>query len=116
MDARTASLPTLVPATAITGLPLERLGDIEGVAHRVLWRDATSVAGILTVEAGHHLGAHTHRANHHHIWVLDGEVAVLGSVLTPGSYAHIPAGVEHDIDARATGGCTVYYLYVRQDE
>lgn len=103
----------MLDAAGVAGLPLRPLGDLDGVRHRVLWQDGTSMAGVLTVDAGHALGAHTHRENHHHIWVLEGQATILGTELGPGSYAHIPAGVEHDIDARGTEGCTVYYLYLR---
>ena len=70
------------------------------------------MAGVMTVEAGHRLGRHTHRGNHHHMLVLDGRATILGTELGPGSYVHIPSGVEYDIDASATGGCTVLYLYL----
>jgi quercetin dioxygenase-like cupin family protein len=71
------------------------------------------MAGVLTVAPGHRLGSHTHRVNHHHIWVLDGRGVILGHELGSGSYVHIPGGVEHDIDATASEGCTVFYLYIR---
>jgi quercetin dioxygenase-like cupin family protein len=67
---------------------------------------------VLTVERGQCLGRHAHRVNHHHMWVLAGHATVLGTQVGPGSYVHVPAGVEHDIDATATEGCTVYYLYL----
>ena len=105
--------PIVLTAAAISNLPSEPLGSLEGVTHRVLWRDDTSMAGVLTVAAGHHLGAHAHRRNHHHIWVLDGHATTLGADVGPGSYVHIPSGVTHDIDASSTGGCTVFYLYIR---
>jgi hypothetical protein len=38
---------------------------------------------------------------------------VLGETIGPGSYVHIPAHVVHDIDATATEGCTMFYLYLR---
>lgn len=97
----------------IAALPVVPLGTLEGVRHRVLWRSEESMAGVLTVEAGHRLGAHRHRVNHHHLWVLEGRATILGVELGPGSYVHIPSGVEHDIDASSTSGCTVYYLYLR---
>jgi quercetin dioxygenase-like cupin family protein len=97
----------------VKALPVEPLGNLDGVSHRVLWRDDTSMAGVLVVEGGHRLGLHTHRVNHHHLWVLDGRADVLGAELGPGGYAHIPSGVEHDIDATASAGCTVFYLYLR---
>jgi hypothetical protein len=45
--------------------------------------------------------------------VLEGSADILGVEVGPGSYAHIPNGVDHDIDASATDGCTVFYLYLR---
>ena len=74
------------------------------------------MAGVLTVEAGHRLGAHAHRVNHHHLWALSGRATILGTELGPGSYVHAPSGVEHDIDACSTGGCTVFYLYLHHAE
>lgn len=114
MKMTTASIPTVLDVQAIDRLPFEPFGHIAGVAQKVLWRNDTSMAGILTVAAGHHLGAHSHRLNHHHIWVLDGSATILGSELGPGSYAHIPSGVVHDIDASSTEGCKIFYLYLRQ--
>lgn len=96
----------------IDSLGWETFDTIEGVRNKVLWRSGGSMAGLMEVAAGHHLGAHTHRVNHHHMWVVDGHVEVVGKLLGPGGYAHIAAGVEHDLDARDTEGCTVYYLYL----
>lgn len=103
----------MLTASAIQARAAEPLGALDGVSHRALWRDETSMAGVLTVAGGHQLGAHTHRLNHHHLWMVDGRATILGTELGPGAYAHIPAGVDHDIDARASDGCTVFYLYVR---
>ena len=111
MDMTLTSQPVVFTPEAVDALPAEPLGHIEGVTHRVLWRDQTSMAGVLSVPAGHRLGAHTHRVNHHHIWVTDGQATILGADLGPGSYVHVPSGVEHDIDASNTQGCTVFYLY-----
>lgn len=114
MDMTTASTgPTVLERDAIDKLPYEPLGNLPGVANKVLWRDSESMAGVLSVEPGHHLGTHAHRVNHHHIWVLEGHAVVLGAELGPGSYVHIPSGIEHDIDASASEGCTVFYLYIR---
>ncbi len=106
------SEPFVLTAEAIRALPLEPFGSIGGVTHRVLWRTESSMAGVMTVEAGHRLGTHRHRANHHHIWVLDGRAVILDVEVGRGSYAHVPRGVDHDIDASETGGCTVFYLYL----
>jgi mannose-6-phosphate isomerase-like protein (cupin superfamily) len=112
MDA-TVTTPTVLTAAAVADLPLEPLGRLEGVRHRVLWQNGSSMAGVLTVAGGHRLGSHAHRTNHHHFWVLEGRAMVLGTELGPGGYAHIPSGVDHDIDATQSDGCTVFYLYAR---
>ncbi len=109
------SPPVVLPAGAIEALPVEPLGKLRGVTHRVLWQDGTSMAGVLAIGPGHRLGRHTHRANRHHIWVLEGRARILGSELGAGSYVHIPCGIEHDIDATATEGCTVFYVYGHPD-
>jgi mannose-6-phosphate isomerase-like protein (cupin superfamily) len=105
--------PVVLTAGEIAQLPLQALDVGPGVTHRVLWRSDDSMAGVMTVERGHRLGRHTHRKNHHHMWVLHGEATVLGRDVGPGSYVHVPNGVEHDIDATRTVGCTLLYLYLR---
>ena len=111
MEATIPATPVVLAAAAIAAMDDEPLGPMPGVRHRVLWRGGASMAGVLTVDAGHRLGAHAHRRHHHHMWVIDGRADVLGTDLRAGSYVHIPSGVEHDIDARRTEGCTVFYLY-----
>ena len=112
MDTNLSIQPTVLTADAIERIPTQPLGNLPGITNRVLWQDDTSMAGVLTIEGGHDLGAHTHRQNHHHIWVLEGSAEMLGQVVGPGSYVHVPAGVEHNTDARATRGCTLFYLYI----
>jgi quercetin dioxygenase-like cupin family protein len=116
MEPLTTINPVVLTAEANEALPVERLDGLDGVSHRVLWRNETSMAGVLTVAGGHRLGKHSHRVNHHHIWVLDGQAVVLGHVVSAGSYVHIPSGVDHDIDASASAGCTVFYMYLRPGE
>ena len=116
MEPITTLRPTVLTPESIAALPEEPLGNIEGVRHRIIWRSGTSVAGVLTVERGHHLGHHAHRTNHHHMWVLEGHANILGTDVGPGSYVHIPSGMDHDIDASDTEGCTVYYLYLHQGD
>ena len=108
-------MPTVLDATAIAQLTSEPFGPRPGAAtNTVLWRNGSSMAGLLTVAAGEHLGAHTHHRNHHHLWVVRGAAVVAGAQLEGGGYAHVPAGVEHDIDASDTDGCTVFYIYERK--
>jgi uncharacterized RmlC-like cupin family protein len=109
----TTGKPVVLTAADVAARPDVPLGSLRGVTHRVLWSDGTSMAGVLTVAAGHQLGSHAHRENHHHMWVIAGRATILGTDLGPGGYVHIPAGVDHDIDASATDGCTVFYLYQR---
>ncbi len=116
MSGQTRAIPLVLDAAQIEELREEPLGDLPGVRHRVMWREAASMAGVLSIDAGHRLGDHTHRRHHHHVWVLEGGVRILGHDLGPGAYAHIPAGMEHDIDARSTDGCAVLYLYLEGDD
>jgi len=113
MTTTTAAVPVVLAATDVDTLTEAPLGPNEGVTHRVLWQQGGSMAGVLTVRAGSRLGVHSHRRNHHHIWILEGHARILGKNLGPGSYAYEPSGVEHDIDASDTEGCTVFYLYLR---
>jgi quercetin dioxygenase-like cupin family protein len=106
-------MPVVLTADAIAAIPAEPLGNIAGVANHVVWRNGTSMAGVLAVEAGRRLGTHAHSVNHHHIWVLEGHAKILGTDVGPGSYVHVPRGVDHDIDASASEGCNVFYLYLR---
>jgi quercetin dioxygenase-like cupin family protein len=116
MEPITTVPPVVLTSDAIRALPVEPLGNLQGVTHRVLWRDGASMAGVMTIDAGRHLGDHAHRENHHHMWILEGRATILGTELGPGGYVHIPSGVEHDIDATATEGCTFFYLYLRVAE
>ena len=95
----------------IDALPWNPLGDRTGIALRGLWTDGTSQTGVLRVDPGQRLGRHTHRRHHHDYWLVAGHADVLGRWLGPGSYVHIPSGVEHDIDATETEGCTLYFAY-----
>jgi uncharacterized RmlC-like cupin family protein len=106
----TTAVPTVLVAEQVSALPAQPLDAIEGVTNVVLWRSATSMAGVLTVAAGHSLGSHAHRQNHHHMWVLHGTAHIAGADVGPGSYVHVPAGVQHDI-AAAADDCVVFYVY-----
>lgn len=104
--------PTVLDAEQVAGIDDAPLGSIPGVSNAVLHRDASSVTGILTVAGGHRLGRHRHRHHVHHMWVIEGEARIADRNLGPGSYVHIPVGIDHDIDATGTSGVTVYYTYV----
>ena len=107
---------TLISADRLTTLDAKPLGVGAGAVHRTTWTDGRSSAGVMHIDAGHHLGEHTHRHHHHHVWVVAGCTRVLGEDLPAGSYAHIPAGVEHDFEAVGDEGCTVFCLYLERDQ
>jgi mannose-6-phosphate isomerase-like protein (cupin superfamily) len=112
MNASTTAQPLVLTADAVNALPIEHLGSIAGVSHRVVWRNESSMAGVMTIEGGRRLGTHRHRANHHHMWILSGRARILDVDVAPGPYVHVPSGVDHDIDAIDTQGCTLFYLYL----
>jgi len=56
---------------------------------------------------------HAHRVAHHHLWVVDGSVEVLGEVLGERSYVHIPDRIRHGIVNRGAGSATLLYLYLQ---
>lgn len=105
--------PVIMTPDAIRSLPAIAMPGAAGVTYRVVWEDGAAMGGIMSLEAGAHLGKHTHRTNEHHVWVIEGSARILGSLLGPGSYVHIPSGTAHDIDASSTSGCTLFYLYLR---
>lgn len=109
----TSTPPVLLTAASVAALPAQALDAKDGVTDQVLWHDGVSTAGVLTIAAGHRLGVHAHRAHHHHIWVVEGGADILDQRVTAGGYAHVPVGVEHDIDATSTDGCKVFYLFMR---
>jgi quercetin dioxygenase-like cupin family protein len=106
---------TVVTPEGRRHLPQAPLGTIDGVMNTVLWTDGTSMTGVLDVAAGHRLGEHRHRRHLHHMWVLAGEAVIAGDRVGPGTFVHIPPGVDHDIDATDSGGVSVYYSYVLLD-
>jgi quercetin dioxygenase-like cupin family protein len=112
MSNRHVQAPTVLTADLVASTPSHPLGNLVGVTHRVLWAVADSMAGVLHIEGGQRLGSHSHRVNEHHLWVVEGSATICDTRVGAGSYVHVPVGVEHDIDARQTDGCSVFYLYV----
>ena len=101
---------TVLDADAVAAIRGEPLG-AGRATRRVLWQSGGAESGVLVVPGGSQLGEHRHRVNHHHMWVLEGTASVLGRMVGTGSYVHVPGAVDHDIDARTTDGCTVFYVY-----
>lgn len=84
-----------------------------GVSITTLWQDDRdgSYAGLVRLEPGATVRAHTHRRSVHHVWVTHGRCIVADAVLGPGTYCFVPPGVEHAVEAAGDGGCTLFYLY-----
>jgi quercetin dioxygenase-like cupin family protein len=106
---------TLVTHTAADSLAWHPLDPFEGVDQKLLWRSGESVAGIMRIGPGGVVSPHAHVLAHHHMWVIDGTAEMLGERVGPGTYLHIPAGVEHGVRDVGEDGCTVLYLYLRED-
>jgi uncharacterized RmlC-like cupin family protein len=106
---------TVVTPAVAAGLAWHRLEPFDGVDYKLLWRSGKSVAGLLRVAPGAEVSPHAHVRSHHHLWVLEGEADMVGERVGPGSYVHIPAGVEHGITDVSPEGCTVVYLYLREE-
>ena len=114
MTVSTAHDPVLLDARMIDAAewePLDAIG--RGVSHKVLWRSGDSLSGVMRLEVGGHVEEHAHRQAHHHLWVLEGTVEVLGTPLSSGSYAHVPAGVVHSMVNHADRPSTFLYLYLQ---
>jgi quercetin dioxygenase-like cupin family protein len=112
-----ASAPhaTLVTSTVAEALAWHRLEPYDGVDYKVLWRSGKSVAGLMRISPGAMVAPHAHVRSHHHIWMVDGAVEMLGEVVGPGAYVHIPARVDHAIRAVGDGAATMLYLYLRDE-
>ena len=113
MDVRFAD-PTVLDGGAISALPWRVFHAIGvGVEHKVLWESGDSMAGVMRIAAGGQVDEHVHRLAHHHLWVTEGTVQLLGRSLGPGSYAHVPAGVAHRLVNGGDGPATFLYLYLQ---
>jgi hypothetical protein len=106
---------TLVTAAAADALPWHPLDPYDGVHYKLLWQSGKSVTGLLRIDPGGMVTPHAHIRSHHDMWVIDGAVEMLGDVVGPGTYVHIPAHVDHSIRAVGDGAATMLYLYLRDE-
>jgi mannose-6-phosphate isomerase-like protein (cupin superfamily) len=105
----------LIDPATLEALPWHDLPGFDHVTYKLLWQSGRSVSGIMRIPPGAEVSSHAHQHAHHHVWVLDGSAMMLGSRFGPGSYLHIPATVEHSITDPGPTGCTILYLYLRDD-
>jgi mannose-6-phosphate isomerase-like protein (cupin superfamily) len=110
-----APFATLVTSSAVDALPWRPLAPYEDVDYKLLWQSGKSVAGLMRLAPGAVVAPHTHVRSHHHLWIVDGIAETRGEPVGTGSYVHVPAGVEHGLRAVGDAGCTVLYLYLRDD-
>lgn len=114
-DLEAAPFATLVTRAAAEALAWHPLEPYDGVEYKLLWRSGKSVAGLMRLAPGGAVTPHTHVRSHHHLWVVDGTAEMLGRRVGPGTYLHVPAGVEHGLRAVDETGCSVLYLYLRDE-
>lgn len=95
----------------IAAMPRRPVRDMEGVQERTLWSSGVQVSGVMELAAGARMPEHVHEDHSHHVWVVEGSVEILGELLVPGSYAHVPAGVSHEV-AAGDRGCTLFYVFM----
>jgi len=106
------AVATLVTRPASEALAWHPLEPYHRVDYKLLWRSGGSVAGLMRIAPGGSVSAHAHDRAHHHMWVVDGTAEMQGERVGPGTYLHIPAGIEHDIRDVGEDGCTLLYLYL----
>ncbi|MEX2556133.1 MAG: cupin domain-containing protein [Actinomycetota bacterium] len=90
-------------------LPWEAFAHHVDARERVLWIEGQARAALLHLQPGASIESHKHRRAAHHVWVVSGGCMFDGHHLRAGSYAHVPAGVEHGARA-GIEGCTLFYL------
>lgn len=108
----TAARTLQVPLADLLALPWTDLHGLPHARTKVLWSSGQSLAGVLRLEPGASLGDHVHEHGEHHAYVLEGACRIDDRVLTAGSYAHVPAGVRHEVSGEQPDGCQVFYLFV----
>lgn len=107
--------PTLVTAAAAEARAWHPLDSYEGVDYKLLSQSGTSVAGLMRIDPGAMVTSHAHVRSHHHMWVVDGTVEILGEAVGAGAYVHIPARVDHSIRVVGDRAATMLYLYLRDE-
>jgi hypothetical protein len=114
MDTKETAYIHVATAGEIEAKGWQPFGDIPGVTTKTLWHDpyGGSYAGVLKIATGAQIPAHSHRFASHHVWVVAGECEIGGRVLSEGSYAFVPMGVEHGIARVGEQRCTLFYLYL----
>lgn len=107
------SEPVVLDASGVRTHSWEPFGGVHGVAQKLLWRDPRGhdYAGLLRLEAGAKVLEHAHRYAVHHVWVTTGTCRVGGRAIDAGSYAFVPAGVEHGLEG-GPEGCELFYLFL----
>lgn len=100
----------LVPRARVHDLSWEPLPGANGVEHLALYRDGSSVAGLLRLHGGAGELAHLHLNGEHHLWVVEGDVVIDETNLPAGSYLHVPSRLTHRI-ADTGGGSLLFYVF-----
>ena len=104
----------LMPRQRVADLPWERFLSTYGVAHRVLFQDGRTVAGLLRLHPGAEELTHLHLHGEHHLWVLEGTVTIDDTTLPADSYIHVPSMLHHHL-VDAGGGSLLFYVFCDEE-
>ena len=107
-----SSQPVVRTAAGVVALPWLAFDGMDDVKNKVLWELGDSHAGLMHLAEGASIASHRHHAGDHHLWVTAGRCSMLGTMIEAGSYAHVPAGLDHEIADVGVEGCTLLYLYL----
>jgi mannose-6-phosphate isomerase-like protein (cupin superfamily) len=103
--------PVLLPEQQIDSMPWQPLPGSDGARIKQVCTGPGWAAGLLQLAPYAVETAHVHPDGEHHLWVLSGTVSSESTHLGVGSYVHIPAGLQHQLQDEGNG-CTLYYVYV----
>lgn len=95
----------------IDRLPWLPLASSTGAVYKLLWRSGRAAQTLVHYHEGGQSRGEAHPDAEHHVWVVSGAATIAGRRLGAGSFAHIPAGLEHPTTDVGPEGATLLVLY-----
>lgn len=80
-----------------------------GVSSKVISTEGDETVGLLLLEPSAAIEAHAHEGEHH-LYVLQGQCWFGDTLLSEGSYVHVPSRVRHTIHGAGPTGCRLLHL------
>lgn len=110
-----SAVPVAREVMALTPIDVQRLAWVPvpgspGVHVKELTAEHGNAAVLIAYRAGAVTRGPAHRDASHHLWVVAGQAVVAGRRLRAGSYAHVPVGVAHPIEA-GPAGCIILQVH-----